>query len=326
MTHCRLPSRHARACCSPQARPEVRAGAACVSRARGQPRATTKQVAGARSSSRSASFATPVQMPSRARVGAGQLGYAARRRVRSRGHKEAQRGAQSVRRGARALPPVVRRSSSARSSPNQERWNEEGIVDREAWRKAGDGGFLCPWLEPEHGGRRRRLPALGGRDRGAGERATSRASPCRCTPTSSCRTSTASAPTRRSSAGCRAAPRASWSPRIAMTEPGTGSDLAASRPRRGATATTTCSTAPRPSSPTGSCATCASSRPRPTPTPPTRTAAISLFVVEADAPGFTQGKKLEKMGMASQDTAELALRGLPRARRQPPRRRGRRAS
>lgn len=36
--------------------------------------------------------------------------------------------------------------------PNQERWREQGIVDREAWRKAGAGGFLCPWLETEHGG------------------------------------------------------------------------------------------------------------------------------------------------------------------------------
>ena len=36
---------------------------------------------------------------------------------------------------------------------------------------------------------------------------------------------------------------------------------------------------------------------------------ISLFVVEADRPGFVKGKKLKKMGMASQDTAELAFEG-----------------
>jgi acyl-CoA dehydrogenase len=36
--------------------------------------------------------------------------------------------------------------------PHQERWNEAGIVDREVWRKAGEAGFLCPWLEPEYGG------------------------------------------------------------------------------------------------------------------------------------------------------------------------------
>ncbi len=26
------------------------------------------------------------------------------------------------------------------------------MVDRETWRKAGEGGFLCSWMEEEHGG------------------------------------------------------------------------------------------------------------------------------------------------------------------------------
>ena len=36
--------------------------------------------------------------------------------------------------------------------PNQARWREDGMVDRETWRKAGEAGFLCPWMEEEHGG------------------------------------------------------------------------------------------------------------------------------------------------------------------------------
>ena len=36
--------------------------------------------------------------------------------------------------------------------PHQARWREEGIVDREAWRKAGAQGFLCPWLDEKYGG------------------------------------------------------------------------------------------------------------------------------------------------------------------------------
>jgi hypothetical protein len=36
--------------------------------------------------------------------------------------------------------------------PHQERWREAGIVDREAWRKAGAGGFLCAWLDEASGG------------------------------------------------------------------------------------------------------------------------------------------------------------------------------
>src|SRR3954464_6017039 len=36
--------------------------------------------------------------------------------------------------------------------PHQERWREQGQVDRETWRKAGAQGFLAPWLEETHGG------------------------------------------------------------------------------------------------------------------------------------------------------------------------------
>src|SRR5262245_15940815 len=37
-------------------------------------------------------------------------------------------------------------------TPQQARWREQGQVDREAWRKAGEHGFLCPWLEEKYGG------------------------------------------------------------------------------------------------------------------------------------------------------------------------------
>ena len=37
-------------------------------------------------------------------------------------------------------------------TPNVERWEEQRIVDRETWRKAGDQGFLCPTLAPKYGG------------------------------------------------------------------------------------------------------------------------------------------------------------------------------
>jgi acyl-CoA dehydrogenase len=36
---------------------------------------------------------------------------------------------------------------------------------------------------------------------------------------------------------------------------------------------------------------------------------LSLFVIEADTPGFIKGKRLKKMGMASQDTCELTFEG-----------------
>ena len=36
--------------------------------------------------------------------------------------------------------------------PNIERWEEQRIVDRETWLKAGEQGFLCPWVDPAYGG------------------------------------------------------------------------------------------------------------------------------------------------------------------------------
>jgi acyl-CoA dehydrogenase len=90
-----------------------------------------------------------------------------------------------------------------------------------------------------------------------------------------------------------------------MTEPGTGSDLAALRTTavrdgddyvmRGAK--TFISNAIL-------CDLCIVAA-NTTPDHPDPHKAISLIVVEADRPGFVKGNKLAKMGMASQDTAEL---------------------
>ncbi len=37
-------------------------------------------------------------------------------------------------------------------TPNVERWEEQRIVDRETWKKAGGQGYLCPTLDPKYGG------------------------------------------------------------------------------------------------------------------------------------------------------------------------------
>ena len=36
--------------------------------------------------------------------------------------------------------------------PNYEQWEKDGIVSREVWRKAGQGGFLCMDAPEEFGG------------------------------------------------------------------------------------------------------------------------------------------------------------------------------
>lgn len=58
--------------------------------------------------------------------------------------------------------------------------------------------------------------------------------------------------------------------------------------------------------------------------PDDRRAGLSLLVVEKGTPGFTVGRRLEKIGLPVQDTAELSFDRRPGPRRRPPGRGGRR--
>jgi len=92
--------------------------------------------------------------------------------------------------------------------PHQERWREQGQVDREVWRKAGAQGFLCPWLDEKYGGSGGDfLYSMIVMEELAHAYESGFAMPS--TPTSSSRTSIRSAARRRSRRGCRAARRAS---------------------------------------------------------------------------------------------------------------------
>jgi acyl-CoA dehydrogenase len=46
----------------------------------------------------------------------------------------------------------VRRFMEAEVMPNDERWQEQGYVDKELWKKAGTNGFLCCSMPEEYGG------------------------------------------------------------------------------------------------------------------------------------------------------------------------------
>lgn len=46
----------------------------------------------------------------------------------------------------------VARFMAAEVAPHAERWRREGIVEREAYRKAGAAGLLCLWADPAFGG------------------------------------------------------------------------------------------------------------------------------------------------------------------------------
>jgi acyl-CoA dehydrogenase len=190
--------------------------------------------------------------------------------------------------------------------PHQERWNRDGTVDRETWRKAGRAGFLCTWLDESLGG-------PGGDFLHAvlvmEELARAYESGFAMSLHSDIIVPYIHAfgnddQKRRWLPGCASG---QFVTAIAMTEPGTGSDLAGVKTTavrdgdhyvlRGAKTFISngllCDL----------CIVVAK-------TDPDQAKAhrgISLFVVEDGTPGFIKGKKLAKMGMASQDTCELAF-------------------
>ncbi len=199
---------------------------------------------------------------------------------------------------------AVRRFLEREVLPHQERWNAAGSVDREAWRKAGAAGLLCPWLPEEFGG-------PGGdfvhsvvvMEELARVYESGFAMPLHSDiVVPYIHAYGSKAHKERWLAECASGEVVTA---IAMTEPGTGSDLAAieTTARRDGDhwvidgAKTFISNAIL-------CDLCiVAAKTKAVVDDPHR--AISLFLVPASTPGFIKGKKLAKMGMASQDTAEL---------------------
>jgi acyl-CoA dehydrogenase len=198
----------------------------------------------------------------------------------------------------------VRRFVQREVVPAQARWNEAGMVDRDAWRRAGAEGLLCPWLGEEHGGPGGDfLHSVVVMEELARVYESGFALPLH---SDIVVPYIASFGTKEQKSrwlpGCASGDLVTA---IAMTEPGTGSDLAAistTALRDGDDyvingAKTFISNAYL-------CDLCiVAAKTDPEHGDPHK--AISLIVIEAERPGFIRGKKLEKMGMASQDTAEL---------------------
>jgi acyl-CoA dehydrogenase len=51
-----------------------------------------------------------------------------------------------------AFRDAFRRFIDKEVAPFHERWEEDGYVDRELWRKAGANGYLCPTMPEAYGG------------------------------------------------------------------------------------------------------------------------------------------------------------------------------
>lgn len=197
---------------------------------------------------------------------------------------------------------TVRRFLEKECLPRQSEWDKAGRVDRETWLKAGREGLLCISLPAEYGG--------GGGDFGhAAVMAEETARLGLSGPGFQVHSDIIVPYIAR--AGNEEQKR-KWIPgacagelitAICMTEPGTGSDLKAIRTtavREGDEyvingAKTFISNGLNADLIIVVCKT----------DPNAGAKGISLVVVEADRAGFSRGRKLEKIGMYAQDTAEL---------------------
>jgi len=190
--------------------------------------------------------------------------------------------------------------------PNQERWIEQRIVDREVWKKAGESGFLCSWLEEEYGG-------PGGdflhsviviEELAAAYESGFAMSLHSDIVVPYLYSFGNEEQKQRWLPGCAAGETITA---LAMTEPNTGSDLAA--------ITTTAVRDGDDYVINGAktfisngilCDLCIVAA-KTDPNPENAHTGVSLFVIEADRPGFEKGKKLDKIGLHAQDTSEMSF-------------------
>ena len=196
----------------------------------------------------------------------------------------------------------VRKFVEAELVPHRERWNDQGHPEPEVWQKAGEIGMLCPDVPPEYGG-------------GGGDFGFDAITYEECT------------------RGCISSfgngiqsivahyllrygteeQKQRWLPgmargeiitSIAMTEPGTGSDLQAVKTRAVRDGDEFVLTGAKTFITNGwnsnlICVVCKTD-------PDARAKGISLLMCEVDGlPGFRRNRPLKKIGMKGQDTCEL---------------------
>lgn len=201
-----------------------------------------------------------------------------------------------------AFRDSFRRFVAKEITPHHRQWEREGIVPRELWRKAGEQGFLCPMLPEEYGG--------AGGDFGFSAVVIEELARANATGVAFQLHSDIVVPYIQAYA--TEARRREWLPRmasgemigaIAMTEPGMGSDLKAvktSARKDGDAwvingAKTFISSGQNAGLVIVVCKT----------DPTAGRKGVSLIAVEEGTPGFTKGRRLEKIGLHAQDTSEL---------------------
>ncbi len=190
--------------------------------------------------------------------------------------------------------------------PYHEQWEKDGIVPRELWLKAGAQGFLCSWIEEEYGGV--------GADFLYGMIVAEELAQARASGVAFTLHSDIVAPyihhygsaeqKKRWLPGCASGEKILA---IAMTEPGAGSDLASIRTTAIRDGDHYVINGQKTFISNGLLCDLlvVAAKTDPKADPPYR--GVSLLVVEAGTAGFNKGRKLEKMGLKAQDTAELSF-------------------
>jgi acyl-CoA dehydrogenase len=188
--------------------------------------------------------------------------------------------------------------------PHQERWRDQGQVDREIWRKAGAQGFLCPWLDEKYGG--------AGGDFLHSMIVMEELARAYESGFAMSLHSDIIVPYLASFGN--EAQKAKWLPgcasgelitALAMTEPGTGSDLAALTTTAVRDGDAYVVNGSKTFISNGQLCDLAIIAAKTDPDPANAHRGISMLVVEAGRKGFAKGRRLHKMGMASQDTSEM---------------------
>lgn len=187
-------------------------------------------------------------------------------------------------------------------APHAERWNEQGVVDRDAFLKAGEMGMLCMWVPEEYGG----IGMVDFRYEQIVNEEVTRFGDPGVFFTLHSRLVAPYIGT----FGTEEQKRR-WLPKcvtgesilaIAMTEPGAGSDLSGMRTKAEDKGDHYLLNGSKTFISNGILADLVIVAAR---TNPESSHGLSLFVVERGMEGFERGSNMMKMGMKSQDTAEL---------------------
>jgi acyl-CoA dehydrogenase len=196
----------------------------------------------------------------------------------------------------------VRKFMQAEILPNVERWQEAGIVDREAFTKAGANGLLCTWAEERYGG-------LGIEDfrfeQIIMEENTRHGDLGFYLHLHSNLVAPYIAKLGTDEQKARFMPGIVSGEKIlavAMTEPSTGSDLAGMKSRAVDMGDHWVLNGSKTYISNGILADVVVVAAR---TDPDSSHGIGLFLIERGMEGFERGRKLKKMGLKAQDTAEL---------------------